>query len=54
MRYVLVLDVAKGKSMFILSSNIGEIIIEPIEYQHNKTNFELIDSKINKLKIKDI
>ncbi len=53
MKYILVLDVAKGKSMFMLSSNIGEIIIEPIEYQHNKTNFELIDSKINKLKIKD-
>ncbi len=53
MKYVLVLDVAKGKSMFMLSSNVGEILIEPIEYQHNKTNFELIDSKINKLKIKD-
>ncbi len=37
----------------MLSSNAGKILIEPIEYQHNKTNFELIDSKINKLKIKD-
>jgi len=53
MKYVLVLDVAKGKSMFMLSSNTGEIFIEPTEYQHNKTNFELIDSKINKLNIKD-
>jgi len=53
MKYVLVLDVAKGKSMFMLSSNAGEIFIEPTEYQHNKTNFELIDSKINKLNIKD-
>ena len=53
MKYVLVLNVAKGKSMFMLSSNIDEILIEPTEYQHNKTNFELIDSKINELNIKD-
>lgn len=53
MKYVLVLDVAKGKSMFMLSSDAGEVLIEPIEYQHNKTNFELIDSKINELNIKD-
>lgn len=53
MKYVLVLDVAKCKSMFMLSSSIGEVLIEPIEYQHNRINFELIDSKINELKIKD-
>ena len=53
MQYVLVLDVAKGKSMFMLSSDAGEVLIEPIEYQHNKSNFELIDSKINKLNIKN-
>lgn len=53
MKYVLVLDVAKGKSMFMLSSNAGEVLIEPVEYQHNKMNFELIDSKINELNIKD-
>ncbi len=53
MKYVLVLDVAKGKSMFMLSSNVGEVLIEPTEYQHNKNNFELINSKINSLNIKD-
>ena len=53
MQYVLVLDVAKGKSMFMLSSDAGEVLIEPIEYQHNKSNFELIDSKINDLNIKN-
>lgn len=53
MKYVLVLDVAKGKSMFMLSSNAGEILLEPTEYLHNKTNFEMIDSYINKLNIKD-
>lgn len=39
--------------MFILFSNVDEVLIEPIEYQHNKINFKLIDSKINKLNIKD-
>ena len=53
MNYVLVLDVAKGKSMYMLSSDYGEVLIEPIEYTHNKSNFELIDSNINKLNIKD-
>ena len=53
MKYVLVLDVAKSKSMFMLSSNIGEVLLEPTEYTHNKSNFELIDSYISKLNIKD-
>ena len=53
MKYVLVLDVAKGKSMYMLSSNVGEVLLEPIEYPHNKSNFELIDSNITKLNIKD-
>ena len=53
MKYVLVLDVAKGKSMFMLSSNNGEVLLEPTEYVHNKTNFEIINSNINELNIKD-
>ncbi len=53
MKYVLVLDVAKGKSMFMLSSDVGEVLLEPTEYVHNKNSFELIDSNINKLNIKD-
>ena len=53
MKYVLVLDVAKGKSMYMLSSNVGEVLLEPIEHTHNKSNFELIDSNITKLNIKD-
>ena len=44
---------AKGKSMFMLSSNVGEVLMEPIEYQHNKISFGWIDSKINSLNIKD-
>lgn len=53
MKYVLVLDVAKSKSMFMLSSNIGEILLEPTEYNHNKIDFEKLDSLINKLNIKN-
>lgn len=53
MNYILVLDVAKGKSMFMLSSDIGEVLLEPTEYIHNKSYFEKIDSYINKLNIKD-
>ena len=53
MKYVLVLDVAKGKSMFMLSSDLGEVLLEPIEYLHNLSNFEKIDSFISNLGIKD-
>ena len=53
MKYVFALDVAKGKSMFMLSSDVGEILLEPTEYTHNKSDFEKIDSNINKLNIKD-
>ena len=53
MKYVLVLDVAKGKSMFMLSRNDGEVLLEPTEYTHNKLNFEHINSYINKLDIKN-
>ncbi len=53
MKYVLALDVAKDKSMIMLSSNVGEVLLEPTEYTHNKSDFKKIDSYINKLNIKD-
>ena len=53
MKYVLVLDVAKGKSMFLISSSVGEILFGPIELVHNLHNFQFIDSKINVLDIKN-
>lgn len=53
MKYVLVLDVAKGKSMFMLASNIGEVLLEPTEYNHNKYDFEKVDSFITNINIKD-
>ena len=50
----LVLDVAKGKKhVYAIFLNVGEVLLEPTEYIHNKKNFELIDSNINKLNIKD-
>ena len=51
MKYVLVLDVAKSKSMFMLSSDVGEVLLEPTEYTHNKSDFERINSYISKLNI---
>ena len=53
MKYVLVLDVAKGKSMFMLSSDVGEVLLEPIEYLHNLSNLKKIDSYISTLNIKE-
>ena len=53
MKYVLALDVAKAKSMVMLSSDVGEVLLEPTEYTHNKSDFERIDSYISKLNIKD-
>lgn len=53
MNYALVLDVAKGKSMYMLSDNYGEVFVKPIEYTHNRSNFNLINSKIESLNIKD-
>ena len=53
MKYVLTLDVAKGKSMVMLASSCGEVLIEPFEIQHNEIDFNLINSKINTLNIKD-
>ena len=47
MKYVLVLDVAKSKSMFMLSSDVGEFILEPTEYIHNKSDFVRIVSYIS-------
>ena len=53
MKYVLTLDVAKGKSMIMLASSCGEVLIDPFEIKHNESDFKSIDSKINSLNIKD-
>ena len=35
MKSVLSVDVAKGKSMIMLSTEYGEVLIEPKEIKHN-------------------
>lgn len=49
MKYVLALDVAKGKSMIMLASNNGEVLIEPFEFKHNELNFNSINLKVTNL-----
>lgn len=40
MKSVLSIDVAKGKSMIILSTEYGKILIEPKEIKHNLKEFD--------------
>ena len=40
MRSVLSVDVAKGKSMVMLSTEYGEVLIEPKEIKHNLKDFD--------------
>ncbi len=40
MKAVLSVDVAKGKSMVMLSTEYGEILIEPKEIKHNLKDFD--------------
>ena len=49
MKYVLTLDVAKGKSMVMLSSEVGEVLIEPYEIIHNLNSFNDLKTNIIKL-----
>ena len=39
MKYALVLDVAKGKSMFMLSSNVGEVLLELVFITKHQKDF---------------
>lgn len=50
--YVMAIDIAKGKSMYFILSKQGEIILEPIEYEHTLNNFRLIDLTIREEQIK--
>ena len=54
MKYVLVLDVAKGKSMVLLISSCGEVLIEPYEINHSINYFTNLLNRINKLKLDNI
>lgn len=47
MKSVLSVDVAKGKSMIMLSTEYGEVLIEPKEIKHNFRDFNELKDKID-------
>lgn len=54
MKYVLAIDVAKGKSMVSLISSCGEVLIDPYEINHSIYDFTNLLNRINKLKLDNI
>ena len=54
MKSVLSVDVAKGKSMVMLSTEYGEVLIEPKEIKHNLKDFNELKNQINNFKLKDL
>lgn len=53
MKYVLAIDVAKFKSMYLLMNSFGEVLIAPIELDHILSSFDFIYQKILELNILD-
>ena len=43
---MLSVDVAKGKSMFMLMNSEGEIFIDSIELKHNLENFNKLKKQV--------
>ena len=54
MKSCLAIDVAKSKSMVILVSSCGEVLIEPYEINHSINDFTNLLNRINKLKLDNI
>ena len=54
MKSVLSVDVAKGKSMVMLFTEYGEVLIEPKEVKHNLKDFDNIKNQINNFKLEDL
>ena len=54
MKSVLSVDVAKGKSMVMLSTEYGEVLIEPKEIKHNLKDFDELKNQINNFKLEDL
>lgn len=54
MKAVLSIDVAKGKSMVMLSTEYGEVLIEPKEIKHNLKDFDDLKNQINSFKLEDL
>ena len=54
MKCVLSVDVANGKSVVLLITEHGEILIEPYEIKHCLSDFNSLKNKINTFKIDDL
>ncbi len=54
MKAVLSVDVAKGKSMVMLSTEYGEILIEPKGIKHNLKDFDELRNQIDNFKLEDL
>ena len=54
MKTVLSVDVAKGKSMFMLMNSEGEIFIDSIEVKHNLENFNKLKKQVETFEIRDL
>ena len=54
MKSVLSVDVANGKSVVLLITEHGEILIEPYEVKHCLSDFNSLKNKIDTFKIDDL
>jgi Transposase and inactivated derivatives len=54
MKSVCAIDVAKGKSMILLTTEYGEVLLEPHEIEHNFTNFNILKEKIISFELDDL
>ena len=54
MQNVLAVDVAKGKSMVLLISSCGDVLIEPYEVNHSINDFSNLLNRIKNLKLDNI
>lgn len=54
MKSVLSVDVAKGKSMMMLMTEYGEILIDAKEIKHNLKEFNCLRDEIQKFNLKDL
>lgn len=52
--YSVGIDISKGKSTICIINEIGEIILSPREYRHNKEELDELINEIKKIKSKDI
>lgn len=54
MKSVCAIDVAKDKSMIFLTTESGEVLIEPYEIKHNIIDFNLLNDKIKSFNLNDL